>query len=610
MQEGLDTTAAADNSSELWAMAPCDTTVIPGGVVLTSRRDESRVVVMQEVAVALQQCNEFRTLSEHAGYLVQRFPQLQGNRDDAMRVLNLVREAGLMVSANALCSRVNDDDASESAPHHDRTVTCVLTCDRPEALGRLLDSMLRNTRLSRQKRILLIDDSRDPANVSRNAELVADFSRVSPVNMEHIDPPRQAALVAELKSLLPQQAGAIDWLFSRESWPGVPTYGRARNFALLCSVGERCLMLDDDILCKAYPALHASTTLPFNAPREAHCFAGQSDWLSRLTPLDADALVEQGRCLGLTLGGALRALGQDGMQPAHCHGVQEQFLAKLTGQSRILVTQCGTLGDPGTVNNLWLAQLPEESLRRIGEIFGPYTDLAQLFASREFWLGHGAPTLLRRANMSQMTGVDNRALLPPYLPVLRGEDRLFGTMVACLHPTSAVLDYDWAVPHLPVPPRSGNPDGDIDVPRGGLSMVDNLLAQLMPEDTGVTTAVRLSIIADGLQGFAELSDSALQSHYARWLSQSQGSQLASLATRLNQPVIDNEQWSQWLRRNLEHTSKALQEPPRLTDLPDVPRGMPQGDLLGHLRNGFAGMGAALRAWPAIREAAGQLGADG
>ena len=56
MQEGLDTTAAADNSSELWAMAPCDTTVIPGGVVLTSRRDESRVVVMQEVAVALQQC--------------------------------------------------------------------------------------------------------------------------------------------------------------------------------------------------------------------------------------------------------------------------------------------------------------------------------------------------------------------------------------------------------------------------------------------------------------------------------------------------------------------------------------------------------------------------
>lgn len=50
--------------------------------------------------------------------------------------------------------------------------------------------------------------------------------------------------------------------------------------------------------------------------------------------------------------------------------------------------------------------------------------------------------------MSAITGLDNRQPLPPYFPIERSEDRLFGIMLSALHPDVAVLDYPWAAPHL------------------------------------------------------------------------------------------------------------------------------------------------------------------
>lgn len=58
------------------------------------------------------------------------------------------------------------------------------------------------------------------------------------------------------------------------------------------------------------------------------------------------------------------------------------------------------------------------------------------------------------SNMSQLTGSDNRGFLPPYLPVMRGQDRLFGEVCQFLFPDSVALDLPFAVPHLPMPERN------------------------------------------------------------------------------------------------------------------------------------------------------------
>ena len=64
------------------------------------------------------------------------------------------------------------------------------------------------------------------------------------------------------------------------------------------------------------------------------------------------------------------------------------------------------------------------------------------------WLGQNGHAFARTATMSQITGLDNSVSLPPYFPVFRGEDLLFGTMLRYLFPVGVVLDYDWGIPHL------------------------------------------------------------------------------------------------------------------------------------------------------------------
>ena len=87
--------------------------------------------------------------------------------------------------------------------------------------------------------------------------------------------------------------------------------------------------------------------------------------------------------------------------------------------------------------------------------------------TRKVWSGRNHPHFSPRSNMSQITGLDNRQMLPPYLPITRGEDRLFGHMVDFVFPASVTLDYPWAVPHLPIPDRQWR-HNDLDFTPGQL----------------------------------------------------------------------------------------------------------------------------------------------
>ena len=117
-------------------------------------------------------------------------------------------------------------------------VACIITCDRPAAVERLLESLLRGARLARQKQLLLIDDSREAANCTANAAAVERFNLLSPTSMRYFGPQEQAQLLQHAIAQLPRHETGIRFLLQRELWPGVPTYGRARNLALLLDGGR------------------------------------------------------------------------------------------------------------------------------------------------------------------------------------------------------------------------------------------------------------------------------------------------------------------------------------------------------------------------------------
>lgn len=611
--------AAGQNPSpdtDLFAVDDYSTLGVAGGVLLVGRNTGGQMLVQPEVETVLQHCRVFRTLEAHGRHLVSLFPQLGGNVEDAVRVLAQVRQAGLFVSASALCQRLNE--RPDAAASLDRTKAFIITCDRPAAVTRLLESLLHNAQIARQKQLYLVDDSRDNASAEKNREAVEQFNLASPTSMIYFGAEEQRQLMAELEATLPEHQHAVRFLLDREHWGAFKTYGRSRTICLLLSVGERCVVMDDDVLCEALrmapPMGEASLS---DGKCQAAFFESEQQWRQQWHPTEFDPLVGHARCLGLDLGAALSAIETRALQPADLFGVSASLFQGAGSEAPVLVTQSGTLGDPGTRDNAWLVNLPPESVRGMLAVPG---GLHTALTTRQCWLGQPRPAVSKHAVMSQVTGLDNRRELPPYFPALRGEDQLFGAVVDFLFPESVVLEYDWAVPHLPLEERRGNPAGDPVVPRGGLQMVCSYLAEARPSDNAVGYATRLQLASGRLRELSELSTGMLLARFRAGLTRAQGFALQTLNDRLAEynalAVQDTTagvqwkaagaQWKEHLEHHIQQCIAALQVPANLSDLGDAPAGADNERVADHIRRAAAGYAGALEAWPAIRAAARRI----
>jgi hypothetical protein len=184
-------------------------------------------------------------------------------------------------------------------------------------------------------------------------------------------------------------------------------------------------------------------------------------------------------------------------------------LLNLGPDSPILVTACGSYGDPGIANNYWLFSLEGDSLERLRRSEGHYR---RCLRERNLWLGRaGYQFVPNIALLSQLTGIDNRALLPPYFPLFRNEDFLFGFMTQLLHPDALMLDLPWAIAHLPDPPRRWEADA-VDSPAysGILSFTAEALYGLRTSWPSRSPEDRLAAAAAQLRDFAAMPEAGLR----------------------------------------------------------------------------------------------------
>ena len=131
-------------------------------------------------------------------------------------------------------------------------------------------------------------------------------------------------------------------------------------------------------------------------------------------------------------------------------GMDGALINDLNCNSPILMTQCGSWGDPGTSDSRWIFHLPHSSLDRL---LREHSDIASVVGSRSCWHGYRGPVISKLGTLSQLTGLDHRNLLPPYFPAGRGEDILFGTMLHRMHPSGTIFNEGWAINHFPLESR-------------------------------------------------------------------------------------------------------------------------------------------------------------
>ena len=573
--------------------------VSPELTLLMDPQSEKRLLVKKEVGICLTHCESYRTLRGHAEYLVATLPQLGGQIDRVIPVLEQVRDAGLMRSAESVLQNLLAPVDKTPLPP---VRVFIITCDRPAAVERLLQSMSNSSALGLPARYTLIDDSRNASNVAQNQELVEKHNNSGPFQIDYFGLDAREKLLDHLLRAEPELEDSIRFLLDRREWGALPTYGLSRTLTLLLGVDNRVLVFDDDVLCEA-----VRSPLPL-APVQFGSISGRKAafWDSDQSLADAKRtlsdcpLALMTRQLGVTLSEGLGSLSHGDMPATALASANGAFVRSLSPQSRILQTQCSTWGDPGTGNGHWISELDTDSVDRLLAVPG---GLLATVDARASWLGYEGPTLTKHGVMSQLTGYDASQLLPPFMPALRGEDGLFSFMSLTLHPESLVLNHAWAIPHLPLEERSARSLRAAIPPQGGIALLSRWVGDNVSFGDGLTPDQRLTRMAQGVADLATLSNSEIKQFASSELARWQASQVAHFQRQLGHAAqLESRNWQQYLERGFQEAIAALQRPADWGDLLAYPTEEPM-TTLETVRRGGKRLARALQAWPRIWDAA-------
>lgn len=422
-----------------------------GTVVARNRRTGAQMPLPGEVFNAITHCDAFRTMDEHIAHLAG--PQARGREGEIRQILQAVIKGGLMLSAGAITARLVP---RAGEPPGEPPVAAIITCERPEALSRLLASFAERCDLEPLERLVVVDDSRSEESLAANRAAVDEARKAlgarGLAKVRHFAPDDASAMVQALVTRLPGHESGIRFLLDRADREKVVTTGISRNFAQLLSVGHPLLVFDDDVLCTVMDPPEKQGNVEFSA-RQRGCrfYASDEEWQEQRSEDLTCPLRRHMQTLGSPLDASLSALGVGRPGPSALEFANPGFAGRLQPECRVLISQCGSYGDPGSAGNEWTALLPAEARAQLGSLT---IDITSAEEYRNCWLGRSRPVFEPRANMSQLTGFDNREYLPPYYPLFRGQDRNFGAMTEFLYPDALAVDLPFGLPHLPTPRRS------------------------------------------------------------------------------------------------------------------------------------------------------------
>jgi hypothetical protein len=487
------------------------------------------------------------------------------------------------------------------------TTIAIPTARRPAELARCVESYAAHqARFGRSARVLIVDDSTDRATLATTARTAAVVAERYGVRVDHVT---RAAKDAYAARLARETGVAVELLrfalLGHDALPGGP--GANRNAILLAAPDELLLSVDDDTLCRVHPAPTAHRP-PCSVdsrrdPRAFTFFRTRAEALAARADDSADVLARHERWLGAPLHAALP--DWEDPQSVDLAQASPTAFADLRHQrGRVRLTLNGVVGRsawkwPGRYLRMeegWSAQLlGSEDL---------YRD-----AIRTQALAAIAPrtTLSDAAYFSAMFfGLDNCGPRPPFLPVLRSQDVLFGDVLRKSLPGTYSAHLPWALEHDPIEARDVDPE--LVGTHAGLELstfLSSRVGRLGRRDVGFAPTLR-ALGAD-LRGLAEGSaadfEYALRDLVREWAA----FRAADLEQRLRVQPDAPAYWTRDVQRNLAAMRAAAHDVDGA--LPhDIPRRGPAGWQLA--REVVSCFGRLLEAWDDVLAGARRLHARG
>ncbi|HXG32460.1 MAG TPA: hypothetical protein VNJ11_03785 [Bryobacteraceae bacterium] len=381
--------------------------------------------------------------------------------------------------------------------------------------------------------------------------------------------------------------------------PGTePTVGANRNALLLASVGHLLLSVDDDTLCATY-LMDSHRVLVMTGsevnPHEVWFFGDRQAATSAAKPAAVDVFREHTTLLGRRLHEALVATDWDGIVwESPCSHI---LMALLSGRGTICATFNGFVGGSGLYSHLaFLRDTNVGTRRRLCESAQSYkmamTTREVFRAPNKYWISHGPPWL------GAAMGLDNTDILPPFLPVGRSEDTVFGFIIERSFSDAFFGHLPWALLHAPPGKRCEESHYLDAADKFRLcDFVGAVIAEAPKRPGRDSRRLRLADLGDWLEDIAALPETEFWIHVTHAFL-TQESQNLSAWSRMLAATPGPPYWTADAKEFIERRLRALERlTHRRSHKLDPGNGNTPDWLL--LRRVLHLYGAGLRAWPAI-----------
>jgi hypothetical protein len=387
----------------------------------------------------LEACTEFRKIDDHVAMLQASDPERMMGRIARMA------ELGLLVSYQELL----DPEHGEAAAGEQITWIAIPTCGSAGRLVPAFGSYLhQSSRHGWRPSFLIADDSPGEAAWRLCRSQLRGMAERAGVRLVYSGRAERRRLVRALNKSGELPPEVIRFALLGDGFGG-ETIGANRNGILLQLLGSKLLCADDDTVCR--PAVVANSLKPgvclgnHESVNQFWFFENRKSALRHVCPKDLDVIAEHERLLGHGLP-EVTGLACEG--PVDMKGTCGHLLQSLaSGRGSVGVTLNGIAGDSGMHANTWLLLYGEHETRKRLAMSETYHMAAE---SRNVVRQVMTPTIAHAGPlMSTVIGLDNRQLLPPFFPVYRNEDGVFGECLARCFPDCYVGHLPWTLVHNP-----------------------------------------------------------------------------------------------------------------------------------------------------------------
>jgi len=466
-------------------------------------------LVPEPMVQVLQVLDRFRNLKDHRDVLIDAGWQDDGS-GNIERMLDELVQKGLLRAKGAFLKVLTDAPAPPTELASISSLGWV-TRDRPELLKRSVESFIHNClEHERTAEFRIFDDSVEKKTRTRTYQALAELAVQKGVSFFYageeekqqfadliVQKARQEGLPREVVEFALFDPFGIDY-----------TVGANCNSFLLGSVGELALMIDDDVISSysipPEPSAERLMLCSSSDPTEIRFFSNRADLIKAVEFTDLCIVGSHEQLLGRSLSECIRTAGGPGT--VDCSGLSSDSVRILEAEAgRVVVTMTGVFGDSGMGSPRMFVGLTGENRE---DLLTTEDHYRSAFVSKEVLRAVTRPAVGHTGLLMTMNcGFDNRILLPPFFPVLRGSDGLFAQTLRACRLESMIGYLPIACFHDPQEQRYHNPEDSRNI---SIRMVDLLILLVQSFQPGGGSGAgekRLKALGRYLIGLAEMSTS-------------------------------------------------------------------------------------------------------